>query len=240
MHRLLLRRASLACLLLAVAGCLPETEMRDGSVDAWRPPWNWDGGGGDRPHSDRQPTDRRVVSDVPAAGDRGGLPRLDGGGLRDGAGRDGAIGPPRDAARSDSGFPMPGTQPCQVWQDCAPHYGDLNSGYECVGQLCTCDPTGGMLSNCTAGGGTWIIAECYCARSAGPIPSADAGDDEDCWWSWRQGACEPDYWVDTSYQVEECYCCDEYGYDICEWRWIYDGYWASGYCPPGYWEQLCY
>ena len=239
------RRCSAHCalvglLLAAGVSCLPVIEMRDGSVDAWRPPWNPDAGGIDLPHTDRQPTDRQIVSDVPAAVDRGGIARQDSGAVRDVANRDGAIGPRRDAANSDRRIPPPGTQSCQVWQDCAPHFGDSNSGYECVGNLCTCDPGNSMLTNCTAGGGTWIFVECYCAQGAGPTPTSDAGDDENCWWSWHQDSCEPDTWVDTSYQVEECYCCDAYGYDICELRWIYDGYWQTGYCPAGYWEQLCY
>lgn len=72
-----------------------------------------------------------------------------------------------------------------------------------------------------------------------PMPTTDAGYPY-CWWTWKQDSCEPDYWVDTSYQIEECYCCDSYGYDICEWRWIYDGYWEDGYCPAGWWEETCY
>jgi hypothetical protein len=234
------RRALVGLLLAAGASCAPVMEVRDGSVDGWMPPWHSDAAGLEGGSRERQPTDQRFSLDGMDQRDRAGIPRVDGGSLRDSRGNEGAIGPRRDAANRDGGVPRPGTQPCQVWQDCAPHYGDSNSGYECVNNLCTCDPGGGMMTSCTAGGGTWVIAECFCARGATPPPNADAGDDEDCWWSWHQDACDPDRWVDTSYQVEECYCCDEYGYDICEWRWIYDGYWETGYCPPGYWEQLCY
>lgn len=138
----------------------------------------------------------------------------------------------------DRFIPPPGTQECTDWRECAPHYGDRNSGYECQGSLCNCDPEGTYLSTCLTGGGEWIVPECYCVFDAPPPP--DPPSDENCWWSWMQGPCDPDRWVDTSYQIEQCYCCDAYGDDICDLIWIDDGYWESGACPEGTWELLCY
>lgn len=165
--------------------------------------------------------------------------------IRDTIGSDLVVGPLPDAASRDSAIPPPGTQQCQNWQDCAPHYADSNSGYDCVNQVCTCDPSGQMLNNCMSLNGLWIGQECFCVIGATSQPPAqDAGmgpgPDEYCWWSWQQDPCDPDYWVDTSYQVEECYCCDSYGDDICEWVWEYDGHWEDGDCPAGYWESVCY
>ena len=162
-------------------------------------------------------------------------PRIDSS-LRDTSGLDLTLGPRRDAAGQDQNVPDPGSQSCNQWQDCAPHYSDSNSGYECIASLCVCDPNNQMMTQCTTSGGVWLGAECFCETNAtDPMPNSDAGY-PDCWWTWVQDSCEPDYWVDTSY--EQCYCCDDYGYDICDW--IYDGYWESGYCPPGYWDERCY
>jgi hypothetical protein len=165
-------------------------------------------------------------------------PRTDAGGIRDVAGMDLTIGPRRDAAGTDQAAPPPGTQPCQQWQDCAPHYGDAYSGYQCIGNLCTCDPDSSMMTQCTVNGGQWLGPECFCVTNATPMPRADAGSAE-CWWSWHQDDCEPDRWVDTSYyEYIECYDEDgEYYYD-CGY-WVYDGYYEDGYCPDGYWIEVC-
>src|SRR5690606_5801554 len=111
---------------------------------------------------------------------------------------------------------------CNEWQDCPPHYGSLQSGYECVSQLCTCDPTGTYRGNCASQGGYWIAAECYCAFSdVGPPNQAP---EPDCWWHLVEPPCDPDRWVDTSHYETECRYDHNDNY-ICESVWVPSGYW---------------
>lgn len=191
-----------------------------------------DSGRRDRPHYDTQLARDSGLRDSMLG------PRSDAGGIRDVTGLDLSIGPRRDAAGTDQAAPAPGTQACQQWQDCAPHYGDAYSGYDCIDNFCSCDPDSSKMTQCTINGGQWLGQECFCVTNATPMPEADAGS-EACWWSWHQDDCDPDRWVDTSYQEEQCYCCDEYGDDICDWVWVEDGYWVDGYCPDGYWIEVC-
>ncbi len=193
--------------------------------------------GRDRGLSDRPRIDGQLQLDAAQRDSMLG-PRTDAGGIRDVAGMDMSIGPRRDAAGTDQAAPAPGSQSCQQWQDCAPHYGDAYSGYQCIGNLCTCDPDNSMMTRCTSNGGQWLGPECFCVTNATPMPQSDAGAGS-CWWSWHQDDCEPDRWVDTSYyEYIECYDEDgDYYYD-CGY-WVYDGYWEDGYCPDGYWVEVC-
>lgn len=210
------------------------------SLDAW----GQDSSGVDHPPVDSARTDaasrdRRINPNLDGGSrDLAIGPRVDAGGLRDVNGIDLSIGPRIDAAGTDLSTPTPGSQSCVQWQDCAPHYADPFSGYQCVEGYCVCDPDSSMMTQCTTGGGQWLGQECFCVTNATGMPGSDAGDN--CWWSWEQDSCEPDRWVDTSYQREDCYCCDSNGDEICDWIWVDDGYWEDGYCPPGEWVENCY
>ena len=122
---------------------------------------------------------------------------------------------------------------CQRWQDCAPHYGDQNSGFECISTVCTCDPQQSYASRCAEYGGFWVQAECFCAF-ADEGPPGDA--DENCYWKWIAPPCDPDRWVDTSHY--ECRY-DERNERRCD-VWVESGYWEDGACPTGYWREICY
>jgi hypothetical protein len=126
---------------------------------------------------------------------------------------------------------------CQQWQDCPPHYASQQSGYDCVDLLCSCDPGGQYQQTCAGLGGYWISSECFCAFAGEPPPSY--APEPDCWWHWEEPPCDPERWVDTSYQEEEC-SYDGSGQRVCQWVWVYDGYWEPGACPAPYWDQRCY
>jgi hypothetical protein len=149
-----------------------------------------------------------AADDAPAAGDPGSVP------------------PPAEQAQS-----------CQAWQDCGPHFGDLNSGFDCDGGQCACNVAGTYDDDCAAIGGLWSDEECFCfvTQSRPPEPANDAsGNDDDapwCWWRWHE-ECEPDEWVDTSYYRREC---DSSG---CYNRYISRGYWVDGYCND-VWTKSC-
>lgn len=126
---------------------------------------------------------------------------------------------------------------CAVWQDCPPHHGSLQSGYECLSQQCTCDPSGTYQANCAGQGGYWIAAECYCAfNDVGPPSQAP---EPDCWWHLVEPVCDPDRWVDTSRYEAECYYDHNDDY-VCDQIWVSSGYWEPGACPAPYWDQRCY
>lgn len=127
--------------------------------------------------------------------------------------------------------------PCSVWQDCPPHYESTQSGYECVSQQCTCDPTGTYQANCGTQGGYWVPEECYCAFT--DVAPPGQAPEPDCWWHLEEPPCDPDRWVDTSRYETECRYDhnDEY---VCEQVWVESGYWEDGPCPSPYWEQRCY
>ena len=155
---------------------------------------------------------------------------------------------PEDPAPEDPDeepyVPEPGSESCVQWQECGPHYGDSNSGYECVNNTCSCDPTGNTQTNCQQAGGYFISEECYCAMADSPPPSEPIEnqseyDGQECWYHWEDVPCDPDTWVDTSYYDQECYY-DANNEYICDTVYVNDGYWEEGYCPPGWWEVWCY
>jgi hypothetical protein len=129
-------------------------------------------------------------------------------------------------------------QACTVWQDCGPHYGDLNSGFECVASLCSCDPAGQWAIQCVTGlQGSWVALECLCvvsATSSPPTgnPDPNPSDNVQCWWSWHSNGCEPDRWVDTSHYDRVCN-------PDCRDVWVNSGYWESGNCNGGRWIKRC-
>lgn len=125
---------------------------------------------------------------------------------------------------------------CQQWQDCAPHFGDQNSGFECQNATCVCDPDVVFAGRCQSYGGYWIVEECFCAFTDQAVPDEDPG--AGCYWHWEAPPCDPDRWVDTSRYEEQC------GYDAndqwrCESVWVTSGYWEPGACPSGHWERRC-
>lgn len=145
------------------------------------------------------------------------------------------------AWRADLCYCQPAEPPpiggaCQVWQDCGPHYGDMNSGFECVNATCSCDPSGQYAGRCGQYGGYWIADECYCAFAGQPPPAEDPG--ANCYWHWEAPPCDPDRWVDTSHYEQEC-SYDTNGDYVCDSVWVESGYWEDGACPAGYWERRC-
>jgi hypothetical protein len=161
-----------------------------------------------------------------------------------------AADPPADAPAADApaadtpaagapgSVPPPAeqSQTCQAWQDCGPHFGDLNSGFDCDGGQCACNVAGTYDDDCAAIGGLWSEEECFCfvTQSRPPEPANDAGNNDDapwCWWRWHE-ECEPDEWVDTSYYRREC---DSSG---CYNRYISRGHWVDGYCND-VWTKTC-
>jgi len=150
---------------------------------------------------------------------------------------------PSDDGNNDDDTPPPASPPptsqdqsCQVWQDCGPHFGDMNSGFDCDDSVCACDADGAYDAECARIGGVWSAEECFCfvTNSRPPAPANDPDRDDDepyCWWRWHE-ECEPDEWVDTSYYRREC---DSQG---CRDRYVHRGYWRDGDCDD-VWTRLC-
>lgn len=143
----------------------------------------------------------------------------------------------------DAGDPGPppadAGQQCVEWTDCAPHYDNLNSGFDCSQNTCICDAIGQWAVACANIGGWWSDAECFCFTntdsampSEEPEPPDEAEEDVTCWWTWRIRSCEPDEWVDTSYYERVC---DDHG---CWNEYVEDGYWVDGRCT-GRWIKRC-
>ena len=177
----------------------------------------------DDPQADDPPANDPPANDPPPADE---VPGDDDG---DGVVNAGAAGPaPADAAQS-----------CAEWTDCAPHLDDPNSGFDCVNNACTCDDTGRFAQSCADLGGSWSSFECFCFThtetmmpTAAPETPAQAADDVQCWWSWRERSCDADQWVDTSYYD---HWCDAYG---CYDDYVEDGYYEDGQCY-GRWIKRC-
>lgn len=155
--------------------------------------------------------------------------------------------PPADAPNDDGVVPAgePGPPPsqagqsCTEWTDCGPHYGDLNSGFDCVATVCSCDATGQWAQVCANVGGSWSGFECFCfTNTSTAMPTAaperpdQAAEDVECWWSWRHSYCDPDRWVDRSYYERVC---DSRG---CWNEYVEDGHWEDGQCY-GRWIKRC-
>jgi hypothetical protein len=130
---------------------------------------------------------------------------------------------------------LPDGQTCNAWQDCGPHYGDSNSGYECLENTCTCDPAGQWSATCGQNGGYFVFEECLCVFADAPPPAE--GTDQ-CYWTWEQGPCDPDRWVDTSHYEDECSYNSQDVWE-CHAVWVESGYWEAGDCPAGYWLEIC-
>lgn len=143
--------------------------------------------------------------------------------------------PPEDDPIDDDPEIIDEGQSCQVWQECGPLYDDQNSGYDCVDNTCVCDATGQWSTICSQNGGYFIQQECLCVFSGEPPPTTAT---DGCYWSWYQGPCDADRWVDTSHYEDVC------GYNAndqweCHSEWVESGYWEAGDCPSGYWQELC-
>lgn len=163
----------------------------------------------------------------------------------DGTTDDGVVGPDEQAppdvdlppeAPGASPPPAETSQTCTVWQDCAPHFGDRNSGFDCDNGQCACNVADGYDEACAEIGGFWSDDECFCfvTQSRPPEPANDDEDDEDapyCWWRWRE-ECDADEWVDTSYSERVC------TNGTCRNVWRNDGYWAEGACTE-VWTKRC-
>jgi hypothetical protein len=173
----------------------------------------------DEPPADPPPADAPPADAPPPAADPDG----------DGVVPAGDPGPP----------PADAGQSCSEWTDCAPHFDDPNSGFDCVNNACTCDDTGQWAQACADIGGSWSSFECFCFTNtdtlmptAAPETPDQADDDVVCWWSWRLRYCDPDRWVDTSYYERVC---DSTG---CWNEYVDDGYYEDGQCY-GRWIKRC-
>jgi hypothetical protein len=125
-------------------------------------------------------------------------------------------------------------QSCTVWQDCGPHFGDLNSGFDCDAGQCACNVAGDHDDACAAIGGYWSEAQCFCFVTSSRPPAEadpDENDDVSCWWDWYE-ECAPDVWVDTSYYRREC------NDDGCRDVYVRRGYWREGACDD-IWVREC-
>ena len=125
-------------------------------------------------------------------------------------------------------------QSCTAWQDCGPHFGDLNSGFDCDAGQCACNVAGDHDDACAAIGGYWSEAQCFCFVTSSRPPAEadpDENDDVSCWWDWYE-ECAPDVWVDTSYYRREC---DD---DGCRDVYVRRGYWREGACDD-IWVREC-
>ncbi len=170
----------------------------------------------------------------------------DDGSTDDGTTDDGVVGPDEQAppdvdlppeAPGVSPPPAETTQACTVWQDCAPHFGDLNSGFDCDNGQCACNVADGYDEACAEIGGFWSDDECLCfvTQSRPPEAANDDDDDDDdapyCWWRFRED-CDPDEWVDTSYYERVC------TNGTCRDVWRNRGYWTDGACTE-VWTKRC-
>jgi hypothetical protein len=141
---------------------------------------------------------------------------------------------PADAPADVVTPPSETLQSCTVWQDCGPHFGDLNSGFDCDAGQCACNVAGDHDDACAAIGGYWSEAQCFCFVTSSRPPAeadTDAADDVSCWWDWYE-ECAPDVWVDTSYYRREC---DD---DGCRDVYVRRGYWREGACDD-IWVREC-
>jgi hypothetical protein len=171
--------------------------------------------------ADADGNDTGTADDVPADGGSDAGP--DDTPASDAPATDDVIAPPAETA-----------QACTVWQDCGPHFGDLNSGFDCDAGQCACNVAGDHDDACAAIGGFWSEAQCFCFVTSSRPPAdadPDSTDDVRCWWDWYE-ECEPDEWVDTSYYRREC---DD---DGCRNVYVRRGYWRSGHCED-IWVREC-
>jgi hypothetical protein len=141
---------------------------------------------------------------------------------------------------SDAGpSPADAHEACAEWTDCAPHFDDPNSGFDCVDSACTCDSTGQWAQACAGMGGSWSSFECFCFThtdtvmpTAAPETPEQADEGVTCWWTWRLRYCDPDRWIDTSYYERVCQG------DDCWEEYVPDGYYEDGECY-GRWIKRC-
>lgn len=131
----------------------------------------------------------------------------------------------------------PDAQTCTVWQDCGPHFDDLNSGLECQSNQCVCDPAGQWATTCANAGAFWIEEECFCQFASQARPAQTPS--ENCWWHWYDEPCEGDTWIDTSHYRDECYYDSFQEREVCNAVWVEEGYWENGTCDTGYWLEYC-
>lgn len=171
------------------------------------------------------PADERGPDD--AADDQGSDDAADGQGADEPGGDDddasGGLLPPAELE-----------QACTVWQDCGPHFGDRNSGFDCHDGQCACNVDGDYDDACAAIGGLWSDAQCFCfVTSSRPPEDADPDETDQvtCWWDYYRD-CEADEWVDTSYYRNEC---DD---DGCRRVYVRRGYWREGHCDD-VWVREC-
>ncbi|MEW5851060.1 MAG: hypothetical protein AB2A00_19895 [Myxococcota bacterium] len=129
-----------------------------------------------------------------------------------------------------------GVSTCNTWQDCPPHYGDLNSAFECVSNQCVCDPTGNWQYQCTNQGAYFSDFDCFCVMNGGAPPSEDPDPDDNCGWEYEY-YCEPDRWVDDSHYERRCETVN--GQTECRDVWVDDGHWEDGGCNHVRWVWKC-
>jgi len=125
---------------------------------------------------------------------------------------------------------------CGTWQECPPHYADLNSAYECRANQCECDPDGTWSPQCTSMGGYFNAFDCYCMQDGTAPPSEDDNPDDDCGWEWEY-YCEEDTYRDTSRYERRCETIS--GKTQCRDVWVNSGYWESGGCNHVRWVWKC-
>jgi len=151
-----------------------------------------------------------------------------------------AVDEPASGGPGTSPPPSETTGSCAQWQDCGPHYGDLNSGFDCDAGQCACNVASDHDDDCRAIGGLWSDQECFCfvTSSRPPEPADDdtSYDDRDddapyCWWRYRE-ECDGDRWVDTSYYERVC------RQGVCNNVWRRDGYYEDGDCVE-VWTRRC-
>lgn len=228
--------------LALASGCIALTEgAPDGDADA-------DGGGRDAGRrgwgldaSLRDPADASAGgagSSSATGSSAGGATASSSGGSSGSSGSSSASGGGAwDAGASgfDAGS-SGGALSCVQWQDCPPHYGDLNSAYECVNNTCECDPTGTWASQCAGLPGYFSAFDCLCIVDGTPPPSSDPDPDDGCGWEWEY-YCEPDRWVDTSRYERRCETVN--GQTECRDVWVQSGRWEDGGCNHTRWVWKC-
>ncbi len=151
-----------------------------------------------------------------------------------------AVDVPPSGTPGTSPPPSETTESCAQWQDCGPHYGDLNSGFDCDNGQCACNVASDHDDDCRAIGGLWSDQECFCfVTSSRPPEAADDNtsyDDRDerapyCWWRYRE-ECDRDRWVDTSYYERVC------SQGTCRNVWRSRGHYEDGNCTD-VWTKRC-
>jgi hypothetical protein len=187
----------------------------------------------------RGPDQAGAESDDSTTDDQGG-PLSDAGDDNDpvdtnpGASDPGASDPGESGPDDDLLPPAQTEQTCSVWEDCGPHFGDRNSGFDCQGGQCACNVAGDYDEACAAIGGLWSDEQCFCFVTTSRPPAQADPDESDhvtCWWDYYKD-CEADEWVDTSYYRDECNA------DGCRRVYVRRGYWRKGHCDD-VWVREC-